>query len=552
MLRLIDRRIGLLFAAFLFMLACALAKAGWLGVVRADDLRNAAVVQQNAVIDVPAQRGTIEDAGGQVLAVSEPAVTVTANPYLIEDPAKVARALSPLLGKPLEEVVDKLTQPETGFVYLAQKIPGDKGRKIKDLGFNGIDLVAEHRRRYPRAWSASQVLGTVGAEGKGLAGLEYSLDRTLHGRDGKRQVVKDGAGAPLSLRERVPAVPGKTVRLTLDAAIQDRTEEVLAEVGRQWSPKGATAIVMDPRDGSVLALANWPRVNANDLGDAPEYAMQNRAVGATYEPGSTFKAFTVASGLEDGKITPQTSFYLPPTLQVADREIKESHPRGPVTYTPGQILEKSSNVGAVKIGLLQGRERFHHWIERLGFGRPTGIDLPGEERGIVLPLDRYSDSTMGNLPLGQGISVTPMQMASAYAALANGGMLRPPRIVSQIDGVPQPAPEGRRVMSPETARAVSRMLEGVTGPGGTASGADIPGYVLAGKTGTSQVAELGGYSESKYVASFVGFAPARNPRLLVSVMVDQPSNEIYGGLVAAPAFKQITSFALSYRGIPPE
>lgn len=552
MSRLIDRRIALLLGVFALMLLAALGKASWLGVVRADELRSAAVVQQKAVIDVPARRGTITDFKGTVLAVSEEASTVTANPYLIEQPERVAKAIAPLIGRPYEEVLGKLTRPDTGFIYLARQIPASRGRKIKALAINGIDLIAEHRRIYPRTWSASQVLGTVGVEGKGLAGLEYSLDRELQGRDGKRQVVKDGAGSTLSLRERVPAEPGKTVQLTIDAAIQDRTEEVLADLGEKWRPKGATAVVMDPRDGSVLALANWPRVNANRLGDAPDFAKRNRAVGSVYEPGSTFKAFTVAGALEDGKVTPESTFVLPPVLQVADREIKEAHVRGTETYTTGQILEKSSNVGAVKIGLLQGKSRFHAWLTRFGFGRPTGIDLPGETEGIVRPLDEYSDSTMANLPLGQGISVTPLQMAVGYSALANGGILRSPHVVAAVGGKPKPVPRGHRVLSPRTARTVSGMLQGVTGPGGTASGAYIRGYQLAGKTGTAQVPEGGGYSADKYIASFVGFGPVRKPQLLVSVMVDQPKGEIYGGLVAAPAFKEITSFSLNYLGIPPE
>lgn len=552
MSRLIDRRIALLLGVFALMLLAALGKASWLGVVRADELRSAAVVQQKAVIDVPARRGTITDSKGTVLAVSEEASTVTANPYLIEQPERVAKAIFPLIGRPYEEVLGKLTRPDTGFIYLARQIPANRGRKIKALAINGIDLIAEHRRIYPRTWSASQVLGTVGVEGKGLAGLEYSLDRELQGRDGKRQVVKDGAGSTLSLRERVPAEPGKTVQLTIDAAIQDRTEEVLADLGEKWRPKGATAVVMDPRDGSVLALANWPRVNANRLGDAPDFAKRNRAVGSVYEPGSTFKAFTVAGALEDGKVTPDSTFVLPPVLQVADREIKEAHVRGTETYTTGQILEKSSNVGAVKIGLLQGKSRFHAWLTRFGFGRPTGIDLPGETEGIVRPLDEYSDSTMANLPLGQGISVTPLQMAVGYSALANGGILRSPHVIAAVGGKPRPTPRGRRVLSPRTARTVSGMMQGVTGPGGTASGAYIRGYQLAGKTGTAQVPEGGGYSVDKYIASFVGFGPVRKPQLLVSVMVDQPKGEIYGGLVAAPAFKEITSFSLNYLGIPPE
>jgi cell division protein FtsI (penicillin-binding protein 3) len=309
---------------------------------------------------------------------------------------------------------------------------------------------------------------------------------------------------------------------------------------------------MDPRDGALLALANWPRVNANALGDAPDYARQNRAIEVNYEPGSTFKAFTVAGALEDGDVTPDTTFNVPPTITVADREIGESHPAGYRTLTTRQILEQSSNVGSIIIGQRLGAERFDHWVRRFGFGSPTGIDLPGEERGIPLALENYSGSSMGNLPIGQGMAVTLMQMATGYAAIANGGVLRAPHVVEEVGGRAAPKPKGRRVISEATAAAVRRMLEGVLGPGGTASGAGIDGYVMAGKTGTAEKPdEFGGYSKTKFVSSFVGFAPAKRPKLLVAVMVDEPQGDIYGGTVAAPAFREITSFALNYLRIAP-
>ena len=548
-----DRRIGLLFAAFLLFLVMAFARAGWLGVVRADDLRAAAEAQQEAVLEVPAPRGTITDSHETVLAVSEPATTVTATPYLVEDPERTARRLAPLLRRPESDLLRELNRRDTGFVYLARRVPAERARKVRKAGIAGLEFVDEYSRTYPRSWNAAQVIGTVGDEGKGLAGLEYSLEEQLRGRDGQRQVLHDARREVVSMREPRPARAGQDVRLTLDSVIQERTEEVLAEIGRDYSPKGATAVVMDPRDSSILALANWPRVDANRLGDAPDFAKQNRAVAAAYEPGSTFKAFTVAAALEDGKVTPTTTFGLPPTLQVADRTIKESHDRGYVTLSTAQILAESSNVGAVRIGQRLTRERFHHWLGRFGFGRPTGVDLPGEAAGIVLPLDKYSDSTMGNLPIGQGIAVTPMQMAAAYAAIANGGVLRPPHVVGAVGGRETPKAAGERIMSPKTAASVSRMLEGVFGAGGTASGAQVGGYDVAGKTGTAEKPDLvnGGYQEGKYVASFVGFAPVQDPRLLVAVMVDEPRGDIYGGTIAAPAFKEITSFALNYLGIPP-
>jgi cell division protein FtsI/penicillin-binding protein 2 len=309
---------------------------------------------------------------------------------------------------------------------------------------------------------------------------------------------------------------------------------------------------MDPRDGGVLALANWPQVDANNPGNAPDFARQDRAIGATYEPGSTFKAFTVAGALEEHEVTPDTTFNLGPTIKVADREIGEAHAAGYRTLTTAEILKESSNVGAVTIGLRLGATDFDKWVRRFGFGKPTGIDLPGEEQGIVLPVSKYSGASMGNLPIGQGIAVTPMQMATAYAAIANGGVLRAPHIVESVAGHPAAKPGGHRIISESTAASLRRMLEGVLGPGGTASGAAIDGYVMAGKTGTAEKPdEHGGYSKTKFVSSFVGFAPARRPKLLVAVMVDEPQGDIYGGTVAAPAFREITSFALQYLEIAP-
>jgi len=552
-MKLIERRIGLLFAVFLLLLVVGAGKAAWLGVVKAGTLKRAALTQQESDILVPARRGAITDRGGNELAVSQPAMTIAATPYLIKQPTQLAARLSGLLDKPEDELLRQLARRDTGFAYLARRVPAARARKVQELEVEGLEFIPEFTRVYPREWMASQLLGTVGTDGQGLSGLEYSLEPFLRGRDGERRLVKDALGEAIEMQETTATESGSDLRLTLDANIQDKAEEVLADIGEEWKPKGATAIVMDPRDGALLALANWPRVNANQPGDAPDFARQNRAIGATYEPGSTFKAFTVAGALEEDEVTPETEFNLAPTITVADREIGESHPRGYVTLNTRQVLEQSSNVGAITIGQRLGARRFDRWVRRFGFGQPTGIDLPGEEQGIVLPLERYSGSSMGNLPIGQGIAVTPMQMATAYSAIANGGVLRPAHVVEAVGDRAARKPKSHRVVSAVTAASVRRMLEGVIGPGGTASGAEIPGYVLAGKTGTAEKPDpiTGGYSESKYVSSFVGFAPAKEPKLLVAVVVDEPQGEIYGGLVAGPAFKQITSFALNYLKIPP-
>jgi cell division protein FtsI/penicillin-binding protein 2 len=543
--RLVERRIGLLFAVFLVLLLFGLLRAGWLATVRAEDLGSRAAAQQTQNIVVPARRGRITDRYGVELAVAEDATTVFANPFLIGRPERVAARIAPLVGRPPADLARILADRGRGFAYLARKIPPDRGDAIERMGIEGIGTLPEPRRRYPRGTLAGQLLGNVGTDDVGLSGLEGTHEDTLHGRDGARQVVKDAMGTPLSLVEKRRAQPGKDLRLTIDATLQEKVESVLAGIGRAHQPKGATALVMDPRTGEILAAANWPAVDPNRAGSTPAYIRQNRTVAAAYEPGSTFKAFTVAGAMEERLVTPRTKLGLPPTIQVADRTIKESHERGYETLTVAKILAESSNIGSVKIGLGLGPQRFDRWTRRFGFGGSTGVDVPGESAGIVPRPADYSGSTLGNLPIGQGIAVTPIQMAKGYAAIANRGLAPVPHVVAGR------RPRPRRMIAPRTAGDLSRMLQGVLGPGGTAEEASVPGYTLAGKTGTAQKPENGGYSESKYVGSFIGFAPARDPRLLVAVAVDEPKGAIYGGVVAAPAFEQIVSFALPYMRIPP-
>jgi cell division protein FtsI (penicillin-binding protein 3) len=544
--RLVERRIGLLFALFLLLLGAATARATWIGTVKAGSLGARAVQQQVEDMVVPARRGSIVDRHDLELAVSEDAVTVFAYPYLIDNPARVSARVAPLLGVSEDDLLKKLSNRDSTFVYLRHKIDASVGHKIEQLHIEGIDTVVEPKRTYPQGYLASQVLGTVGAENTGLAGLEYSQEETLGGHDGRRRVVKDALGQPVSLVETERAEEGEDIKLTLDAAIQERVEAVLGEVGMTYQPAGATAVVMDPRTGAILALANWPRVDANEPDGAPDYARQDRAIQFNYEPGSTFKAFTVAGALEEGLIRPETVLHVPFELKVADRTIGEAHEDGNGDLTVEQILARSSNVGSAMIGLKLGATRFDRWVRRFGFSKPTGVDLPGEQRGILLDVNHYSGSSLGNMSIGQGLSVTPIQMAAGFTAIANGGIKRQPYIVA---GDRKP---GKRVLSRKTATEVSQMLEGVLAAGGTAQEASVPGYTLAGKTGTAEKPENGTYSKTDFVASFIGFAPAHNPRLLVSVMVDEPRGDIYGGTVAAPAFERIMEFALPYLKIPPE
>jgi len=551
-MRLIERRIGLLFAGFLLCFLVIIGRAFWLQGVQGAKLASEAVSQQSEVVTVPGLRGSVLDRHGHELAASEDAATVYATPYQVKDPPRTADKLAPILGLSKAEVLSSLTA-ESGFSYVAHKVDVPTAARIARLQLPGIGELPDSRRTYPQGQLAGQVIGAVGEENQGLTGLEAGENSVLKGADGERRIVKDALGEPIRLETTTEASDGKSVQLTLDPAIQAETERVLEEVGSTFAPKGATAIVADPRNSQILAMANWPPVSLTDLASASPEDMLNRATGFTYEPGSTFKAFTVSAALEEKLVTPETSFTLPPALQVADRTIEDAEPRGTETLSVAEILSHSSNVGAVTIGLELGSDRFSRWIDRFGFGHPTGVQFPGEEQGIVPALDEYSGSTMGNLPMGQGLSVTPMQMVAGYTAIADGGILRPPQLIEKVDGEAVHEPRGRRVVEPQVAEQVRTMLEGVLAPGGTASEVSVPGYTLAGKTGTAQVAENGAYSETKFVASFIGFAPAQDPRLLVAVIVDEPSGgNYYGGSVAAPAFGKIAAFALPYLGVPPQ
>lgn len=548
-MRLIDRRIGLVFAIFILLLGAATARAAWLGTAGSGDLKQRAATQQVEERTVAARRGTIADRNGVELAVSQDSATVFANPLQVDDPAAVAARLAPIVKVAEAELTERLADRGTGFVYLARKIAPAAGQEVRELGIEGVGVETEPDRTYPQGELAGQLIGAVGTDNEGLTGIEAQFEETLHGTDGERTIVRDALGDPISIVDGERAVAGEDMRLTIDAPLQERVEAVLDEVGSTFSPKGATAVVMDPRSGEVLALGNWPRVDPNDIGAADDEARENRAVTTAFEPGSTFKAFTVAGALDDGEIAPETRFDLPPELQVADRTIGEAHARGYVNLSVGEILAQSSNVGSVMIGMKLGAKRFDRWVRAFGFGEPTGVGLGGESPGIVLRPREYSGSSMGNMPIGQGIAVTPMQMAAAYSALANGGIYRRPTVLAdELDE------EGRRVVSKRTANRVARMLEGVLAAGGTAEEASVPGYVVAGKTGTAEKVdpETGTYSETKFVASFAGFAPARAPRLMVSVMVDEPQGMYYGGEVAAPAFERIMAFALPYLRIPPD
>ena len=549
MTRVVNSRIRLLLLCILLAFGALLARAAWISTVRAASLSKIGQVQTKAPVVIPAARGTIFDSMGAPLALGEQATTVYVDPHEVRNPVREARVAAHVLGLKANDVYRALTVKPTHFSYVARKADPVKAAALAKKQLVGFHFYGEERRTYPQRSVAAPVLGFAGVDNAGLSGLELRLNSELTGQPGEQTIVQDPFGRAISIAHTVPAKPGRAAFLTLDHTIQANAEQVLRDTIRQWGAKHATAIVLDPKTGGILAMAEAPTHDAN--ASATKGLQTNHAVTDVFEPGSVFKVVTIAGALSEKLVTPRTEFTLPYSIQVADRRIHDAEQRGTERMTVSQILQRSSNVGTVTIArTLLGESRLKKWMKRFGFGERTGIDFPGESAGL-LP-SYWSGSTIGNVPIGQGVSVTAIQLASVYAAIANKGLWVQPHLVDHVQGEKPPAPKTRRMLSPSVDRTLLQMLKGVVSDIGTAQAAEIPGYTVAGKTGTAQVPGPHGYEPGKYVATFVGMVPANDPRLVVLVSVDEPKGVIFGGLVAAPAFAKIAGFDLQYLEVPPD
>lgn len=548
-----DRRLRILLAIFAVVFVVTLARAAWLQTVQASSLAGKGASQQQETLVVPAGRGTIFDRAGVQLAIGEQATTVYANPRQIVNARAVASAAAETLGVDASSLYPQLLDRSKGFVYVAREADPAKAALLKRRHLAGLGFYPEERRFYPLGPLASQVVGFAGIDDRGLAGMELERDRTLSGRPGRETVIKDPFGRVVDVLDSVAERDGHDVFLTLDHTIQSAAEAALRTAVSRWHAKRASAVVLDPHSGAVLAMATAPGFDANSFASVPPNYQRNSPVTDVYEPGSTFKLVTVAAALSEHLVTATTAYTLPYSIHVADKVIHDAEPRGTETMTVGQILARSSNVGAVTLALKVGATRLASWISRFGFGHDTGIDFPGESAGIVLPRSKWYGSAVGTIPIGQGIAVTPIQLAAAYAAVANRGVWVTPHLVDHVLGGTGPRIERRRVLSASVAQQLMAMLVNVVAEG-TGTLAHVPGYNVAGKTGTANKPDpqTGGYSTTKYVASFVGIVPATAPRLVILVTVDEPQGAIFGGTVAAPVFQQIARFALQYLDVPPD
>jgi cell division protein FtsI (penicillin-binding protein 3) len=507
-------------------------------------------------VELAATRGSILDREGRPLALNVDARAVYADPKNVVDPAATAKALAPLLHMRARDLRPKLAR-QTRFVYLARGVDPEVARAVLATKSPGIGVLPESKRVYPNAALGAAVIGFVGREGDGLGGIEYALDADLRGKDGLELVEEDTAGRQIPAGEHhvEPPVAGRSQMLTIDRDIQWEAERVLVDQVARTHAKSGQILVMDVKSGEILALAVAPTFDPNDPTKARPELRGNPALGTVYEPGSVNKVITAAAALETGVVTPDSTVVVPSSIRIADHTFTDAHAHGEQKMTFTGVLAESSNIGTIGVAQRVGKDRLYEYLRKFGLGEKTGVKFPGESAGLLPQPQDWWGTAMGTIPIGQGVAATSLQVAAAYAAIANGGVRVQPSLVRgslDADGTlhPAPAPKRTRAVSGHTAKQVRTMLEAVVAKGGTAPLAAIDGYRVAGKTGTARKVRTDGRGYSGYVSSFVGFAPADAPRLVVEVVLDNPV-PIYGGIVAAPVFRTVMGFALGALRIPP-
>lgn len=534
-------------------------------VVSADTYRELAEQQMEREVELPATRGRIYDRDGQPLAMSLSAATIYANPQVLRDhdldATEVAAELAPLLSKPFDEVA-ALLEKDAPFVFLARQLPREVGEQITAMDLPGVGVLDEPKRTYPAGRLAAEVIGFAGVDNTGLSGLERAQDERLAGEPGTLRLERAPGGVTISAAPRTvkSAKPGSDLVLTLDRHIQHAAEQTLEEALSAHGAKGGSAVVMEVGTGQVLAMASAPGYRPTEIGSTPPHRRANQAVTTLYEPGSVSKVVTIAAALEEGVVQPEERFTVANGYTSGGQRFRRSTHHEQDRLDVGEVLAASSNVGTIQIAERLGAERLHDYLTRFGYAERTGLEFPGEPAGLLPDVEDWSGTSLPTIAIGQGVATNLLQITLAFDTIANDGEATQPTLVRGSvgpDGTldPDEPPRTRRVVSPETASAMRDMLtEVVEADYGTGHAAAVPGYRVAGKTGTAQKAstDARGYEPGKYMASFIGFAPADDPELVVGVVLDEPSPETLASRTAAPVFAEIMGSALDHRGVKPD
>jgi cell division protein FtsI (penicillin-binding protein 3) len=551
-----DARINL--AAFVLLLGIGLIayRLVDLQIVKAARYKKIAEDQRYQQTDINPTRGSLIDRDGQMLAISQEAYSIYATPYLVDDKEGAAAELSGILKKPRQDIQDKL-QTKSGFVYIERKVTPEVADAIQGLGIEGIGLQKESKRVYPQATLGSQLLGFVGTDNTGLAGLELEYESTLAGQQGEAEMEMDPAGEPIPGVSKLVKQPvdGSDVQLTIDSDIQFKLQEQLAKSLKDSGAQNATGLVMDCRTGEILAMGSYPDFDVNLYSTVSPDLTRNRAITDSFEPGSVLKILTAMAALNEGVIGPQSVINVPLKIKIGQYEFKDDHPMPKADLTFTQVIAYSSNIGTIKTAQATGKEALSKYLQAAGLGKVTGVDFPGENPGVVPKPEKWNATSLPTIAIGQGITVTPLQLGVLTSIAANGGICVSPHFLKEIDNPDgskddyQP-PEEDRVISEESAATLRQILSEVVRMG-TGTRAAMSLYNCAGKTGTAmKINPEGGYREA-YVATFAGLAPLEDPRLVTVITLDEPTSIYYGGLAAAPCFSQVMEFALQHLQVTP-
>ncbi len=550
------RRLYFLFFLFFIIFGLVIYRLVSIQYIYADKYIDYATFQHTDRYVINSKRGSIYDRNGVEFAKSIIEKTVFANPKFIKNPKNTAKVIANILKIDENEVLEKISNEDLGFVYIARKVNAKDADELAKQKLDGIFFENESKRFYPQNDIAASIIGFTGVDNIGLSGMELQYENILKGIDGKFTAGKDVFGNIISTDDQnyIEPIDGKDLVLTIDAQIQLVTEKKLEETAKKYNAPKAVAIIMNPKNGEIYAMASYPSFDLNDYNAFDPSYYNNMGITYTFEPGSTFKVVNIACAIENNTFNTDQAYNLPPSIQVGDREIKEIFRRHTIDYTANDIIKNSSNVGAVLMALSMGKRLFYESMMELGFGEITGINIPGEEKGYLADYSSWPASTIGALAIGQSISMTPLQLLRAVSAIANGGDLVTPKILKDIkmgDDVIDiiATEESKKVFSLQTANQVKDMMLSVV-EDGTGKQAQIEGLLVCGKTGTAQKANQNspGYTEERVVTSFVGFAPYDDPKIAAIVVIDEPvgdENAIWGGTVAAPLFSEIVSFALN-------